>query len=321
MKDTTELIIGAANRVACSLPIARRVLRDSIVVFLYHEVSDYPSPFNKMFDLNVRPAVFSRQLDLISQYFYVINPNELISGEYATPAALITFDDGNLSYFREALPILRNKGIPSLMFLNAGPIKGEVCWSGLVTFLGYLEANFCKQRRRRGEDFFKFTEAEVSSYLASVERDPLLERVRSFRGAVAREGDVEAVFRESLVYLGNHLYNHYNATTLSQDRLKEEYWKNQQILDVHPRGTKLFSYPFGQPVTCYNEETTRIILGEGAHAIFSAYPLPNFGRGGVFYNRVPLTEAMHSEKDLYHSIMTNYFRARLRLLPDASVWI
>ena len=301
-----------SNMALCAVPVARQVLRGSAVVFLYHEVSDNPSQFNEMFDLNVAPSVFRWQLDLIGEYFNFIDPGQLLSGDYPTPAALVTFDDGNLSYFREALPILKKKGIPSVMFLNMGPIKGEACWSGLVTFLQYCEVGFYEGRRLREGDFIGFSESEVSNYLDSVDRERLLEGVRSFRGVIASEGDVDAVSREPLVYLGNHLYNHYNTMTLSKERLKEEYWRNQRILDAHPRGARLFSYPFGQPVTCYNEETTRLILKEGAQAIFSAYSLPNFKRRGIFYNRVPMTEAVRNARDLYRSIMVNYLTAKIR---------
>ncbi len=307
-------MIHAVNRLVYNLPVARRILRDSIVVFLYHEVSDHPSQFNRMFDLNATPSAFSKQLDLIGEHFHFIDPNQLLSGDHPTPAALITFDDGDLSYFREALPILKKKKVPSVMFVNMGPIKGELCWSGLITFLQHFEPDFYQQKRPRGDDFLKFTESEIASYVGSVHAESLLERVRSFRGEIAQEADIEALSNEPLVYLGNHLYNHYNTTTLSEYRLKEEYWKNQRILDAHPRGTRLFSYPFGQPVACYNEETTRLIRGEGAHTIFSAYPLPNFKRRGSFYNRIAMTEMVRSESDLYRCILANYLKAKFKLV-------
>lgn len=309
----------ASNLALCAAPIAKQILRGSTVVFLYHEVSDNPSQFNRMFGLNVTPSIFSKQLDLIGEYFHFIDPNQLLHGEYPTPAALVTFDDGDLSYFREALPILRKKRVPSVMFLNMGPIKGEVCWSGLVTFLQHFEVDFCEQKHPREDDFVRFTELEISGYLNSTDRDSLLERVRSFRGAIATGEDIEAVSEEPLVYLGNHLYNHYNAVTLSRERLREEYWKNQRMIDSHRRGTKLFSYPFGQPETCYTRETTRLILEEGARVVFSAYPLPNFTLGGMFYHRVAMTERVRSQADLYRSIMANYLVAKMKRGGEALV--
>ena len=307
------------NQVMSTVGVAQRILRDSIVVFLYHEVSDSPSPFNKMFGLNVPPAVFSDQLDLIGRSFEFIDPKRLLSGNHRTPAALVTFDDGNLSYFRTALPILKEKQIPSVMFVNFGSILGEVCWSGLVTFLQYCDPDFYRQKNPKDGDFLRFTEPEVSSYLSSVKADALLGRVRSFRGAIAEARDIEDVSEEPLVYLGNHLYNHYNVTTLTADRVRKEYWENQRLIDSHPRGMRAFSYPFGQPMTCYNKETSQLIQGEGAEALFSAYPLPNFRQDGKFYHRVPMTEAVRGEMDLYRSIMSNFVRGKLRIGPESRV--
>lgn len=307
------------NRVAGRGPIARAILRNATVVLLYHDVSDAPSEFNEMFDLNVRPAVFAEQLDLVGAHFTFIGPEELRDGNYPTPAAVVTFDDGNASYFRTALPILKAKGITSVEFLNCGPVRGDVCWSGLVSFLHYREREFQRAQSPRGSDCTRFTEAQIARYLESVDAEALFERVRAFRGPIAGERDLESVAAEPLVYLGSHLYNHYNAAVLSADRLRTEFRRNQAILDAHPRGTRLFSYPFGQPRTCYNRATTQVLREEGADTIFSAYPLPNFGRRTSFYNRVAMTGRVRTEEDLFSSILAQYLPARFNLARERLV--
>lgn len=309
MKPAGRMVLRVANRIVVRPSISRRILENSLVVFIYHDVASQPSVFNSMFGLNVRPAVFSRQLDLIRGYFHIIDPIELISGRYQTPAALITFDDGNLSYFQNAVPILREKGIPSVAFLNMGPIRGEVCWSGLVTYLQCFEPRFYEPRgyRSTGYDFCQFTEPEVHRYLDSVDGEAVLERARVFRGPFAREEDLETVAGEMLVYLGNHLYNHYNATVLSH-RLREEYWKNQRVLDDHPRGVRFFSYPFSR----YNDETTRALQAEGAQVVFTVGGLPNVnGREDVYY-RVQLDEDVVTEQDMITQVLKNYLVAQCR---------
>lgn len=302
-------ILRAANRMLSTPSLSRRLLERSLVVFIYHEVSDCPSPFNAMFGLNVSPSAFARHLELIREYFYIIDPLQLVAGSYRTPAALITFDDGNLSYFRNALPILKEKGVPSVAFLNMGTIRGEVCWSGLVTYLQCFERDFYVRGgcRPTGYDFCRFTEPEVHGYLESVDGDALLERVREFRGPLATEADVEAVSDEPLVYLGNHLYNHYNATLLSH-RLRGEYRRNQDLLDRHPRGMRLFSYPFSR----YNEETTRVIREEGAQAVFAVGGLPNTSQGGDVLYRVELHERVVAQRGMIAEILKNYVGAKCR---------
>lgn len=290
------------------------------MVFLYHDVSETPSEFNRLFDLNVPPPLFEQQLEIISRYFTVIGPEELLSGRYRTPAALITFDDGNAGYFRVALPILKRQRVPSVAFINAGPIKGDVCWSALVRFLQYRDPRFPQAGLVNGDDDPRLMAAEVERYLAAVDAGPLLERVRRFRGPIAHEEDLTAVSTEPLVYLGNHLYNHYNAAGLTETRLRTEYRMNQAIIDAHPRGTRLFSYPFGQPETSYNEETTRVLHEEGAAAIFSAYSLPNFGRRRPFYHRVTMTEDVRGPAGLFSKILVNYVPARLNVARERLRW-
>ena len=317
MKCVLSSLLRVSNHTLASEPLAKRLLRNAVVVFLYHDVSDHPSEFNRMFHLNVPPQVFAQQLDLIGQHFHFITPDQLLAGDYRTPAALITFDDRNAGVVHEALPILKAKGVSAVLFVNMGPSRGELCWAGLVAFLQYCEPQFSARAVRQPYDFVHFTESEITQYLETIDTQDLFERVRAFRGTVADEADLQTLSTEPLLFLGSHLYNHYNARTLSPQRLRTEYWKNQQFLDAHPRGVRLFSYPFGQPQTCHDEQTTALLAEEGARAVFSAYALPNFSREAILYHRVPMFEDVRSVGELYRVILFNYLRARIGLAPVA----
>jgi len=307
MEFPARFAVEWTNRLLATAPFNRRILDKALVVFLYHEVSDSPSEFNRLFNLTVSSSSFSKHLDLIRSRFQMIGPEELLSGNYQRPAALITFDDGNRSYFREALPILKSKGIPSVAFLNMGPILGEVCWSGLVTYLQQHEPDFVSRSGRRpaGNEFRDLTEAEVMPYLEG--KEVLLDRVRAFRGPVASEADLRAAAADPLVTLGNHLYNHYNATLLS-GRLKEEYRKNQRLLESYSRGGRLVSYPF----SCWNQATTRMLLEEGAQALFAGGGLPNFDTRGPLFHRVELDDSVTSEAQMHRTLFRNLIPAIVR---------
>ncbi len=319
-RAAVALAFRAAHRLAATAPLGRRLLRKALVVFLYHEVSDQPSEFNRMFNLNVRPAAFARQVDLIRRLFRVIGPEELLAGEVETPAALITFDDGNRSYVEDALPILKERGVPSVAFLNMGPVQGEVCWSGLVTYLQHQEPGF--RRGREGlpaspHAFHEITEEEVSRYLQTVDQEALLARVRAFRGRIVTPVELDAVRQERLVWLGNHLYHHYNSAAVSAQKLREAYRSNQELLDRHPRGTRLFSYPFGQPERCFTAGTTELIRAEGASALFSSVGLPNFNRHPEVYNRIAPEEGVATEQALVEAVLREYVADKGRRLAAA----
>ena len=299
---TRRLISRAANRVLASAIFSRSILRQAVVVFLYHEVSDHPSEFNRLFGLNVSPKVFSKQMDLIRDYFHILNPPELLRGKHPRPAALITFDDGNASYFRNALPILKEKKIPSVIFLNMGPIEGEICWSGLVTYLQYREGPFYEKRNPgpKGNDFCWFTEEEVNRYLDTVDKEALLRQARAFRGVIAEKEDLQT--NEPLVTFGNHLYNHHNALLLGAGaRLKEMYWRNQTMLEDLPRGSRLLSYPF----SCWDRQTKDFLMAEGAQAVFMGGGLPNLRRNGNLFYRVELGDKVATEEGMISEVIKN----------------
>ena len=92
--------------------------------------------------LNVPPTLFAKQMDFISDNFNVIDPDQLMEGDYERPAALITFDDGMLGYFSNAVPIMTDRQIPSINFLNIDTIEGNPSWAGLVTYLADVDVDF-----------------------------------------------------------------------------------------------------------------------------------------------------------------------------------
>ena len=106
----------------------------ALCVFVYHDVSSSPSMFNSHYEINIPPDIFRKQMEEIKAYFNVINPDQLLDDSYDKPAALVTFDDGCLSYFKEALPILEELKIPSINFVNMGSIEGKTFWPGLIAY-------------------------------------------------------------------------------------------------------------------------------------------------------------------------------------------
>ena len=109
--------------------------KNTLTVFCFHDISNNPSEFSYNYDLNIPPEIFDYQIDFIDRNFNVISPDELLTDQIPTNAALITFDDGFKSYFTNAIPILEKYNLPSIIFLNIEPIKGAVFWSGLITYL------------------------------------------------------------------------------------------------------------------------------------------------------------------------------------------
>jgi len=216
-------------------------------------------------------------------------------------------------YFQNAVPILKEFSIPSIIFLNMAPIEGEIFWLGLVAYLTD-DPLFREFVRKESNDdgnaplFLRCSKEIVDDYLFSRPDGHLLDAARRFYGAFATLDDLRSVNGDPLVYFGNHLYNHYNALKLSPEALREEYLLNEEKILGYSNGLSMFSYPFGQPGTCFNEQVTDLIFSFGAQAIFSSSGRLNRIGQGRFYDRVALDEKAESINDLFFKL--RYYQLR-----------
>lgn len=297
------------TQLLCGKSFFKNVFKDCICVFLYHEVSTHPSEFNSRNNLNVPPVLFEQQIKLIRNIFNIISPVQLMTGDFETPAALITFDDGMPGYFENAVPILERYECPSVIFMNMGPVNGEVFWAGVVSYLLHYDIGFVNQlkdtNKRAGssDSFTNWREEIVTLYVNKIDSDRIYRAVRAFCGPFATRGHLNRVAGSEWVYLGNHLYNHYNASTLAGSELQIAYLRNKDELDKYPNSLELFSYPYGQVGSCYNEETNAVIIGLGARKIFSANALVNYEKESVLMHRIPGDKRWSTESDLRYAIV------------------
>lgn len=302
------------NQLLLSPAVVGWALDDATVVLLYHEVSDAPSVFHQQYGLNVRPSIFEKQIRAMKENFYLASPHDLVSGKYKKPAVLVTFDDGAAGYFENAVPILKKYECPSLIFLNMGPILGEIFWSGLVTYLCTYDADFMATIRgehRLKEPAHLYIRPEwVEAYLGRRNREEIFAKARTFYGNFAQPAHLEACRDDRLVFFGNHLYNHYNCGASSLDEIKENFIKNRRIIERYPNATQFYSYPFGQEGSCYNTATTGLLRSLGAQAIFTAQPF-SFKKTGDMFHRLPMDERVCSPEDLKKYIVIKRLRQML----------
>ena len=273
-------------------------LKNSTVIFLFHEVTDEPSEFHEKYNLNVPPDLFKDQIKMIMNHFNVISADTLLNGDYETPAALITFDDGSKGNYDNAYPILEELNCPSLMFLNMGPIKGEIFWSGLITYLCNCDNVFIKtfinskENRHKKLNYLNIRPNDIVEYIKSNKLE-IYKDAREYYGNFMNMDDLKKMSESNLLNFGNHLYKHYNCVSTSNEEIIKNYNLNQKELEKFKNSLKLFSYPFGQKNTCYNEKTNNLIFGLGADAIFTANP-ENFLNNGKIFHRFSISNKYNS---------------------------
>ena len=126
------------------LPPLRRVMAQGLSVFVFNDVTDKPSRFAEEFDLAVTPEVFRRQVSWIKKQFNVIHPADILNkSPMPSCAAMISFDDGFLGAFENGLPILKEMGIPSIIFLNMRAIlENRPIASAAACFLSRYNPDF-----------------------------------------------------------------------------------------------------------------------------------------------------------------------------------
>jgi peptidoglycan/xylan/chitin deacetylase (PgdA/CDA1 family) len=299
--NVSKAITSATAPAIALTGLFERASGDLLFAFNYHEVSNTPSRFCRDFNLNVRPEVFAKQLVWIRKNFHVISPRQLLSGDFELPAALVTFDDGFRGAFNEGADLLKQAGIPAVVFMNMAPVQGHPFWSGLVNYLCNHNEQFKKFiARKYGKpamaDFFLYcTKDDVSEFIDGQGNAGVLREATAYYGELASEQDLSNSASRGL-YLGNHLFDHHNAVALSASDLTEQYLLNESALSAYGNHVPLFSYPFGQPVSCYNQKTDALITSLGAARIFTAFPLFNRNKHAHRLHRTSMSGYVDSEK-------------------------
>lgn len=290
-------------------------LESALTVFVYHDVSPSPGEFSRRYQLNVPPEVFDFQIGFIKAHFTLIGPDDLLAARIPPKAALLTFDDGLKGVFTHAVPLIEKHNVPVVIFLNMAPVKGEVFWSGLTTYLCEKQEGFIDYLRERAGEaytsrapFLACSRDIVASYLKktghSFDRE-----VAAFTGGFATEDDLRAVSGNRNVFFGNHLYNHDNALLLSDEELIGSFQENEAALKRYPNYTPLFAFPFGQPGSCFSPHQADLLLANGAGKVFSSYPVPNREVSSPCLHRIGLTAFNDSPSKVWYQLFYEEMRS------------
>jgi hypothetical protein len=294
------------------------LIKNALSVFCYHDVTNNPSELSQKYDLNVYPQIFDFQIGFIKKNFNIITPDDLLENRIPASAALITFDDGFLSFFEEAIPILEKHQVPALIFLNMEPVQGAVFFSGLITYLCNKEPEFVAylEEKRVGDRayplFLSCSQEIVTEYLKQVENDFATE-VSAYHGKFAREVHLQNAAKNRLIYFGNHLYNHYVPRLLSDRDLVSSFEKNVYYLKRYQNYRNLFSFPFGQPNSCFSDDQVSLLQEKFDSIVFSSSGRINY-KFGTFFDRLALTSAHDCPSKIWAQVFGHRMLDKKKLL-------
>lgn len=273
--------------------------------------------------ISATPASFRAQMELLETRYRVISLDELARahrGEMPLPAraVLLTFDDGYLDFARNAWPILRDLGLPAVLFVptHFADRPGAGFWwdrlhSALartrercieVAGLGRLELGDAAARRR--------AHRVLRTHAKSL---PHAEAIAWIDGWVDRLAEVPDLHRvlgwnelREMAHEGlsvcSHGHVHALCTRLSPGELAEELRVSKARIETELGGAAPPS-AFAYPANACDAHARRAVRDAG-------YELAFGGRRGI--DRLPLADAFDLMRLPVQGYGTALFRAQLR---------
>ncbi len=215
----------------------RRRAESALAVLTYHRIRS--------------SAAFARQMDILLETRTPVALEavwEALDGRPLPPRpALVTFDDVDRSVVENALPVLRERGIPAAGFVVAGHLDSEVPF-----WWEEVEALAARGGQVRG--FPNTTPTELVRRLKEIpnsERLDAIDQLRATarepapRGRHVRSNELRGL-EESGMAIGNHSVSHPCLPRCSHQEIREEVAVGHEILTAalgHP--PLAFAYPNG----------------------------------------------------------------------------
>jgi peptidoglycan/xylan/chitin deacetylase (PgdA/CDA1 family) len=233
---TVRAVADAALRRSPAQLVSRRAAARRLAVLAYHGVDD--------------AGQFARQLDLLVERTRPVDLDavlDAVHGRARLPerALLVTFDDGHRSVLERGLPLLRERGIPAVLFVLPGVVGTDrPFWWTEVTELVRVVAP---------SDWSGTDPADLVRRLKQLpddDRRSVVERLRGVGRPAMRQPQLRADelqhLQESGVEIGNHTWSHPCLDRCDDDVLRAEIRKAHLTLtDVLGRPPRVFAYPNG----------------------------------------------------------------------------
>lgn len=237
---------------------------------LYHTCYE-DVPANIRYNIhNVTPEEFYKQISWYKHHFDIVSLDELFRRKYKGGCVAITFDDAYKSVFDNALPILEEFSVPAAVFVIGNTLNGEIFWRDKIRFIiaNGLIKEFIRFARSKSnlelnineDNFYKKTKS--TSFLKRIHNQRLDNWLDYFfiRNNLHKSLDRYCVQKPEdlpnhpLLSYGNHTYNHYVLSTLSNKEIENDLLKNDALIkSLSPKKlVHVLSVPFGRESSLNN---------------------------------------------------------------------
>jgi peptidoglycan/xylan/chitin deacetylase (PgdA/CDA1 family) len=292
-----KCITTVGSRVDDRFPSLRSALVRGLTIFVFHEVTDSPSPLQRHTRAFVSPDLFVEQVQWLRQRFTIIKPTELEqlggSGTLPDDAAMLTFDDAWAGVFRVALPLLKAMRIPAVCFLNMATVMGDPDLSAV----GHYEQASRPEKRR-----------SVPEQVGIDASETILTRVRArygassgfreFQGPTADPSDLRKVANDSsLVWFGSHLYHHWDPRHITPELYERSLDDNLEALATYSNSLPMFAPPYGRA----GGHEVSLSLRLGYRVVLTGTGSQNMDQGSNVLDRLELPAWRSTARDWWYA--------------------
>ncbi|GAA5026488.1 polysaccharide deacetylase [Marivirga lumbricoides] len=170
---------------------------------------------------------------------------------------LITVDDGHISFYQNAFPLLKQYQIPAILFIVPSLISTEkpFWWDELIYYLGN-EKGAAELKRLK-----TIPNEERSAYLVELRNASKKPILRQQQLTVVQLKEMQSTG----ITIANHSFSHPMFDQCTEEELREELKKTKAFFKEHQlEGYDIFAYPNGN----YNELAEKVLKEEGIKYAF-----------------------------------------------------
>ena len=292
--------------------------KNKITIFVFHEVNDNPSDYVKENNLNLTIDEFKKIVSLIENNYNLISPKIIDNKNNIDNSALITFDDGYLGVFNNALAYLEEKKIHSLHFLNMAPIiEKKANISSTIQYLEKFDNNF--QKFIKKENIKKPCYLSISPQIFTKFLNEFgqlsknnLNNILKFQGDLVDQDKLTYWDKSNYVHYANHLFDHWNTITLDGSNLESQYLQNFKYLKEYNSFINLFAFTNGQPDTCFNIENFNNLKKINPNFIFAASSGQNKISNKILLDRLGVSSIDIDEKIFFYKLLRSFFNFKIK---------
>jgi peptidoglycan/xylan/chitin deacetylase (PgdA/CDA1 family) len=205
-------------------------------VFVFHDITDHPSKFSKSIGTHTPVSVFRRQLGWILQNFDVVHPATVDQLREENRSAVLTFDDGNVGFRDEVVPILEELSLPAVVFVNSDVLNGEPSAAVVNHWCGITES---------GDRWCDSIPSTHRARVTSLQGSKRWADFWAHHGRFLTNSDLVALGDHSLICVGNHLANHWDTAGLTTAQFREEFTRGRDALARFPNTLSWYAPPHG----------------------------------------------------------------------------